>query len=107
MKASSAFIYNNTIYVNVDHAEASSPIHEYLHVILAGMKFNKDEKIRNKFYAILNNIKERQEYQKMLDDIRERDKATGLYSNLYGSDLQEEVLVHLLEHEFLTGFNKK
>ena len=107
MKASSAFIYNNMIYINVDHAEVSSPIHEYLHVILAGMKFNKDEQVKNKFYDILAHIKDTQEYQKMLEDIKKQDETTGLYSNLYGSDLQEEVLVHLLENEFLTGFNKK
>lgn len=107
MKSSSAFIHRGVVYINVDHAEASSPIHEYMHIVLASMKFSKDPNTRNKFYDILNHIKNTDEYQTMLDDIRNQDSKTGLYSNLYGSDLQEEVLVHLLEKEFLTGFKKK
>ena len=107
MKSSSAFIHRGVVYINVDHAEASSPIHEYMHIVLASMKFSKDPNTRNKFYDILNHIKNTNEYQTMLDDIRNQDSKTGLYSNLYGSDLQEEVVVHLLEKEFLTGFKKK
>ena len=85
----------------MSNPKASSPIHEYMHVVLASMKFSKDEATKNKFYDILNAIKQTPEYQKTLEDVQKAEY------NLKGSDLQEEVLVHLLEKEFLNGFENK
>ena len=101
MKGSNSFISNQTIYINMSNPKASSPIHEYMHVVLASMKFSKDEATKNKFYDILNAIKQTPEYQKTLEDVQKAEY------NLKGSDLQEEVLVHLLEKEFLNGFENK
>jgi hypothetical protein len=43
-----AFIYNGTIYINVDNGGIESPIHELMHVICSVMKY--DSKYSDKYY---------------------------------------------------------
>jgi hypothetical protein len=43
-----AFIYNGSIYINVDKGGIESPIHEYMHIICSVMKY--DSKYSDKYY---------------------------------------------------------
>ena len=43
---SGAFIYNNKIYINTDHASISSPIHEVMHLVMGIMKQTSPEYYR-------------------------------------------------------------
>lgn len=76
-------------------------LHEILHLVFAGMKFNPDPKIREKYYQLLaeadRNAKSNPENYKKLR-IR--------YASEVASDLKEEILVHQLTDRFTTAYRQ-
>ena len=54
----SGFILNGRIYINVDQATVSTPIHELMHIVFAVLKFGNDEQ-RDTYYNLLNVVKEK------------------------------------------------
>ena len=107
--SANGFIYNGTIYINRDHNIIEAPLHEIMHVICAGFKFNR--KYRDLYYDMLDKIKEHPDYYPMLKSIQNRNRSSkeGDYSQVglkHGSDLNEEVLVEMLSKAFKTDFEK-
>jgi len=51
-----AFIMNGEIYINKDLANPYDLFHEYSHILLAYLKNNKDENIRNIYYKLLEEV---------------------------------------------------
>lgn len=107
--SANGFIYNGTIYINRDHNIIEAPLHEIMHVICAGFKFNR--KYRDLYYDMLDKIKEHPDYYSMLKSVQNRSRTSkeGDYSKVglkHGSDLKEEVLVEMLAKAFKTDFEK-
>jgi hypothetical protein len=100
---SKGFILNGNIYINLTKAgELSSDVllHEFSHVILAYLKFNKDPQSRNLYYTILSSVKNHPAFKEI----------AAKYPNHIGSDLYEEVFANLLESffankEYLDDYN--
>lgn len=42
-QSSTAFIYKGEIYINVDNAKSSSPVHEMMHILLGSMKYTNPD----------------------------------------------------------------
>lgn len=82
-----AFIKNGEIYVIVDRAKPTDLIHEYVHLILATMKFGNDTSKQELYYQLMESIKSHPKFN----------KYAALYPNSHGSDLQEEVLCKVLQ----------
>lgn len=78
-----AFINNGEVYVIVGRAKATDVIHEYIHIIMANMKYND----KNTYYRLMDAIKTHPKF----------DKYAELYLNSHGSDLQEEVLCKVIQ----------
>ena len=93
--SSNAFIHNGIIYVNTDHNFVDSPLHEVLHVICAAMKIHP--KYRNKYYEWMERL--RDENKHLIK------KFESTYPNKKGSDLKEEVFIHMIGEAFRTKFN--
>jgi len=92
-----AFIYNGTVYIN-QKASIDDPIHEFLHIVMASMKFNPDPRIKARFYDWLN-------WAITTDDGPARYNRLQLeYGNRRDSDIKEEVLVERLSNVFATTF---
>ncbi len=91
-----AFIYNGTIYVNLQKSSIDKPIHEFLHIILAGVKGNPDINIRRHYYRLVEEAVQQnpEEYEKMKNKYRGR----------RDSDIKEEVFVDYLAKGFATRF---
>ena len=86
---SKAFIYNGNIYINVtryQNVPASGLIHEFAHLVMAGMKF--DPKNKDIYYQMISSVKNHPEFNEI----------AKLYPNHVGSDLYEEVFANLLEN---------
>lgn len=80
-----AFIHKGEVYVNVDRADVTDPLHEFAHILLAGLKW--EPKYSKLYYTALSAISD----HPMFDEI------AAMYPNKYGSDLQEEVFVRILQ----------
>jgi hypothetical protein len=95
-----SFIHNGIAYINTDEARIDDPIHEFFHIICAGLKFNRRKAVREMYYKMLNDIykTEAPKYYKDLDEY---------YSNKHGSDRKEEVLVKALSDKFKNEFTSR
>ena len=91
---------NGKIYINVHRASVDTTVHELMHLYCAGLKFSKNETLRNLYYNSLDSVvdlyktKMGKEYRKM------REK----YSEDVGSDFKEELLVAFMSNQFTTKF---
>ena len=86
------FIHENDIYINIDNANLSTPIHEYMHIVMALMKYSANTK------AI---------YYNLINKINDLSKSENEYSNLinayqkkYPNTWKEEVLVQIIGDKF-------
>lgn len=91
-KQQKAFISGGKIFVNSWKMDVSDPIHEYAHLVLAGLKWNSNESARDYYYGLISSVVN----HPMYNEITERYKINGEYF-LHGSDLQEEVFVNLFQ----------
>lgn len=107
-KLANGFIYNGTIYINRDKNIIEAPLHEIMHVICAGFKFNS--KYRDKYYDMLDKIRTHPEYKSTLETVMSKHRTgKGPDSQVllkHGSDIKEEVLIEMLSKAFKTDFNK-
>lgn len=100
IKNSSAFLDNGKVYINVHRASVDTTVHELMHLFCAGLKFNKDESLRNLYYDSLDSVvdlyktKMRKEYREMQEK----------YNEDVGSDFKEELLVAFMSNQFTTKF---
>lgn len=99
-----SFIRNGIIYVNIDKAKAGSLVHEFMHVILAKLKYSNDPEQRRLYYNMLRSIKEQVKSQnefwtKYWNQVEE--KYSGY---VVGSDFEEEVFANAVEDLFSTGY---
>lgn len=83
-----AYIQSGEVYINLNYADSSSPIHEYTHIIMAGLKEIHPEV----YYSLLSKIKNHELYDIILSDSR--------YDNVHGSDLDEEVFTTVVGEYF-------
>ena len=86
------FIHENDIYINIDNTNLSTPIHEYMHIVMALMKYSANTK------AI---------YYNLINKINDLSKSENEYSNLinayqkkYPNTWKEEVLVQIIGDKF-------
>lgn len=80
-----AFIANGEVYVNADYASVTDPLHEFTHILLAGLKWNPQ--YADVYYNAVSAISDHPDF----------DKYASMYPNKHGSDLQEEVFVKILQ----------
>lgn len=97
-----AFIYNGNIYINTDKNFVDAPMHEFLHVLLAVMKYSGDDNMRRKYYLLLNEIvnMEDEEVNRRYEELKE------LYGKRRDSDIKEELLVEYIANRFASEFEK-
>ena len=93
-KNANAFINNGVIYINTDKKQLDSPVHEFLHVALAVMKYNGNPNIRRNYFNILNSIVSNPEYSERYQELQKT------YGKRRDSDIKEELLVEVLSNEF-------
>lgn len=107
-ESAKAFIYNGTIYINVDNGGIESPVHEFMHVICAAMKY--DSKYSDKYYEWINNIWTNPLYAGIKNQIMQKYEAFDENGKPYyiksGSDLKEEVFVEVMSDRFRNGFSR-
>lgn len=89
-KVVKAFIYNNEIYVNTDHASVSDPIHEIFHIFIGALHSDTLAQ-SNELRRILDSLELTEEDYKTI----EREKYTEL-------DYKEELIVDNIA-KYLTG----
>ena len=96
------FVYNGTIYINTSKANLGTPIHELMHVIFAGLKYGTHDQ-RELYYKLL---RETRDLYKSIDAWNMFGKQIeNTYANVaVGSDLQEEILVHIFADIFASGY---
>lgn len=106
LQNSKGFIIDGTIYLNRDKDLFSldTPIHEIMHFIAAGMKFNSDPNIKNIYYKLLDNVVSRVQNPKTDEERELFDKLNEKYKYLAASDKSEEFLVTLLSRDFQNRF---
>lgn len=83
-----AYIDNGTVYINVDKADISTPLHEFSHLVMAGLKATNPDI----YYHLLSIITEHEHFEQVAN--------LPIHSSLHGSDLKEEVLIKLMETYF-------
>lgn len=101
-----AFMINGRIYINTDHVKLDSPVHEFMHIICAALKYGNDSQ-RALYYSLLKSVqRDSEEWNKRISDWGEfYDKAKKRYSQFVsGSDLQEEILIRALSQTFAMNF---
>ena len=98
--SSPGFIINGKIYINTSNLSLEAPMHELIHFISAGLKFNK--KTRNMYYEALQFI---DKWWNTTDDIDLKEKLASRYKNRIASDKKEEILATLLSLAFKNKFN--
>ena len=95
---------NGVIYLNMDNMSGETMLHEIMHVIFAGAKFNKDPEVQKVYYGLLDAA------MKYIRQPKNRElyvKLSQLYSDEKGSDFKEEVLIHLLTESFMKQMTVK
>ncbi len=88
VRNANAFIDNGDVYINIDKANISSPLHEFTHIILAGLKFQEPKT----YYHLLSLITTHPDFENIA--------GLPIYSNKHGSDIKEEVFVTLMSEYF-------
>lgn len=88
-ESSKGFIYNNQIYINLDNATMDTPIHELLHIMFGGMRYQNPEL----YFTIVQQAEALPEYSRIAKQ----------YPNRTRGDLAEEVFVTELAKEFAFG----
>jgi hypothetical protein len=56
----SGFMINGRIYINTDKVNLGSPVHEFMHIICAALKYGNDQQ-RNLYYGLLKSIQRNSE----------------------------------------------
>lgn len=101
IKNSKAFLNGGKVYLNLGKINNTTALHELMHLICMGMKFNNDENVRKIYYQL---IKDANEFAKTNPTFyRNMQQA---YSEERGSDFKEEVLIEILTDKFTTDFRK-
>lgn len=83
-----AFVYNGDIYLNTDIATVDSPVHEFLHLLLGGIKYSN----RGLYEQLINSSEQFETYQEISEN----------YPNRTRGDVNEEVFVTEIA-KYLTG----
>jgi methionine synthase II (cobalamin-independent) len=73
-------------------------MHEFLHVLLAIMKYGGDHDMRRKYYALINEIVNMDEYKPRYQELRK------MYGERRDSDIKEELLVEVISNKFASSF---
>lgn len=93
-----AFIHNGVIYINIGKANVTDVLHEYTHVVLAAMKYNKNANTKNLYYKLLDSVKNHPNYELIAAPYREM--------GVIGTDLQEEVFAKILQQFFMNNIRQ-
>ena len=88
-ESAKGFIYNNQIYVNLDNATLDTPIHELLHIMFGGMRYQNPEL----YFNIISQAEQLPNYNQIIKQ----------YPNRTRGDLAEEVFITELAKEFAFG----
>ena len=75
-----AFLLNGNYYVNIDKASVSDPLHEFLHMVLADMKYSN----RNNYMTLISSVKNHELFTKVAESYKE-----------INSDVLEETFIRL------------
>lgn len=94
----SAFVYNGNIYINDKNLSIDKPVHEFLHIITAAMKYSGDKSIKQMYYNLLDAVASDPENQQHYANLR------AIYSGRRDSDIKEELLVEVLANRFAAQF---
>ena len=100
-KRAAGFIHNGKVYINMNNVKPDTAMHEILHLFCAGLKFNKDNAVKDLYYNTMNEVVE---YY--------RTKQIGRYKELisaYGgntADFKEELLIDYMTSIFSSKFKK-
>lgn len=90
-----AFIYNGEVYVNVDKAMTSDPLHEFAHLVLGSVK----SKNPDTYYNLVAQVETLADYSNRLDTyIQNGDKRARM-------DLNEEIFVTVFGEYFSNRIN--
>ena len=90
-----AFIYNGEVYINVDRASTSDPLHEFAHLVLGSVKKNNSEL----YYGLVTQVESLPDYSDRLDKyIQNGDKRARM-------DLNEEIFVTMFGEYFSQRIN--
>lgn len=81
-----AFINNGQVFINLDNAKIDSPLHEFTHLVLAQLRIDNPTEYYNWLKTTLNHP--------------DFETIAKTYSDLTGSDLQEEVFVKVVSDLF-------
>lgn len=81
-----AFIANGEVYINVDYASVTDPLHEFAHILMSGLKWNPE--YADVYYTAVSAISNHPDF----------DRYAAMYTNKHGSDLQEEVFIKILQN---------
>lgn len=91
------FIYKDKVYINLDNADISHPIHEYMHIIMACMKASANTK--NIYYNLINKVSELSrtpnEYSELIES----------FKKIYPNTWKEEALVQIIGDKFKLNFD--
>ena len=92
----SAFIDNGVLYIRSDSSNnIAATVHEIAHYLLAGMRFNPDQNIRNLYFNIISKI-EPEEYKQFLGE----ELITEYESFRTPIDIKEEIFAKMVEMYF-------
>lgn len=107
-KNASAFIYNGSVYINLDRKEPESVIHESMHIISAAMKY--DPRYSSKYYEWVDEIWNSPFYEDIRSKLMERytmyDENGKPYLFKSGSDLKEELFAEVMADRFRSKFSR-
>lgn len=97
------FIKNGTIYINVDNAKVSTPIHEMMHIVFAVLKYGNNEQ-RKTYYDLMQNMTNaarngNEFWQRYYQQI-----SSNYEGYAVGSDLKEEILIKAMEDVFTNAY---
>lgn len=100
---SPGFIINGKMYLNLSKLSLDAPLHEFIHFVSAGMKFNSSQKIRDSYYEALDAV---DVWWNTTDDKDLKQHLLDEYGNRVLSDRKEEVLATLLSLVFQKEFTE-
>ena len=95
-----AFIHEGVVYINEDTMSIESPVHEFMHLVCAAMKFGPNSQ---RYYALLRKIADDPEIAEHFG--KEIDSVSEDRRNL--TDYREEILVKVLAGYFGKRFTEE